>query len=608
MQLKFNKQTSTVCVTILLLLLMAAGCQNRRIIHEAATIKRDAILTCPSESLHKCAIASEFQDMADLAFKEDISDGTHYVSILDIGEDALLTRIHLARAARDSIDMQTFIWDDDEAGQALFYELLEAARRGVKVRMILDQFGTYVSVKVMAQMAVAHENIDIVFFRPVMSQGGKSPTREVGSFVTDPKTLNKRMHNKLFVVDGRIGIVGGRNIENAYYDYDSSICFKDLDLLVIGPQALDMVRSFNKYWEHHLTKPVLELPDIAYQALKLDPSNRTPVFDDLDIPDMHSLRQEANSFSIISNRPVMKPYVVDRVEYVADWPEKRNPLSKEDRWNSTQRVEEMVTGAEHEILMQTPYLIQDRRGIRDFKAMRKENPDLKIALSTNSLASTDMFYVYAMCFKQRQFYLETAQAHMYEFKPVPGDVLKMVPRYSKLAKELNDIDPYENPELLLPVNAKKPRLIVHAKFFVVDNAISFVGSHNFDPRAKNLNTESAVIIWDEELADALKQIFNRDTAPQNSWVVARREKVPLVGNVSELIAAISSSLPFFDVWPFEYSSNYNLREGLEPLPPDHPNFYEHYEDVGVFPQMGLSYENIGTRFVRAFGGLFRDLM
>ncbi|MHC4525907.1 MAG: phospholipase D-like domain-containing protein, partial [Planctomycetota bacterium] len=186
---------------------------------------RDATLTCPPETTNRCAIPSEFQDIADSAFQGHAPEGTHYVSILDVGEDALLVRIHLIRAARESIEIQTFIWEDDEVGQVMFKELLEAARRGVKVRIILDQFGAYMPVGVIAQIATAHENIDMMFFRPVMKKGGKSATREIGCFVTDPKTLNKRMHNKLFVVDGRIGIVGGRNIQNPYYDYDSSICF-----------------------------------------------------------------------------------------------------------------------------------------------------------------------------------------------------------------------------------------------------------------------------------------------------------------------------------------------------------------------------------------------
>jgi phosphatidylserine/phosphatidylglycerophosphate/cardiolipin synthase-like enzyme len=357
-----------------------------------------------------------------------------------------------------------------------------------------------------------------------------------------------------------------------------------------------------------LTKPALDLCDIAGQALKLNTENRPDLFNDSGLSILEPLRKKADSYSIVTERPAMELYTVDHVDFVADWPEKRIPLGKSDRWNSTRRVEELVTNAQYEIVMQTPYLIQDRKGFRDFKTLRKERPDLKIALSTNSLASTDMFFVYAMSFKQRQFYLETVQAQMYEFKPLPGDVHVIVPRYIQLASERNNTDLYENSELVLPADIKGPRLITHAKFFVVDGYISFVGSHNFDPRAKNLNTESAVIIWDDELAKALKQIFDRDTAPQNSWVVARRQKVPLVGNVSELIAAISSSFPFFDIWPFEYSTNFELREGFEPLPPGHPDFYQHYRDVGLFPKMGLSYENIGTRFVKAFGGIFRDLM
>jgi phosphatidylserine/phosphatidylglycerophosphate/cardiolipin synthase-like enzyme len=583
------------------------GC-HARVVHQAAKIERDNTLTCTPAADDRCAIASELQDVADLTFREGASSGTHQVSLLDIGDDALLTRIHLARAARESIDIQTFIWDDDEVGQMLFMELLEAARRGVKVRMILDQYGTYIPVRVMAQMAVAHENIDIEFFRPVMKRGGKSATREVGSLITSPKTLNKRMHNKLFVVDGRIGIVGGRNIQNSYYDYDSKICFKDMDLLVIGPEVQDMVRSFNKYWGHNLTKPALELPDIAAQALRIDPQHYGVLFDDPQLPGLISLSSEADSYSILSSRPSMKLYSVDQIEYVADWPEKRNPLAWEDRWNSTRHVEELVTSAKKEILMQTPYLIQDRKGIKDFKTLRKENPDIRIALSTNSLASTDIFFVYAMCFKQRQFYLETAQADMYEFKPVPGDVHAIVPRYNRLRLKKNGMDLHDNSELILPVDIIGPRLIVHSKFFVVDEYISFVGSHNFDPRAKNLNTESAVIVWDDELAEALRQIFIRDTATQNSWVVARRQKIPLVGNVSELMVAISNKLPFFDVWPFEYSTNFERREGFESLPQGHPDFYQHYRDVGLFPQMNLSYQDIGTRFVKAFGGIFRGLM
>jgi phosphatidylserine/phosphatidylglycerophosphate/cardiolipin synthase-like enzyme len=568
---------------------------------------RDITVTCLGETPDHCAIPSEYQDLADSAFNGPVSKGLHYVSILDVGEDALLARIHLIRAARESIDIQTFIWDNDQVGRMLFEELLQAARRGVKVRLLLDHLGTYVSVEDIAKMAVVHSNIDIKFFRP-MKKGGWFSSNEIQALITDSKSLNKRMHNKVFIVDGRIGIVGGRNIQNAYYDYDSGLCFKDLDLLVVGPEVRDMAVSFNEYWDHDLSQTALMLPDVADQAIQLEQANVFTVFVEMDLSVLRPLRDMADSYSLVQHCPSVALHRVNHVEYVADRPEKMNLLESRDRWNSTRRVEDLVTSAQYEIVMQTPYLIQDRRGVRDFKSLRKKRPDIKIALSTNSLASTDMFYVYAMCFKQRQFYLETAGAYLYEFKPRPADVEAIVPRYLQLVHELNDITP---DSMLEPIHSKKiklPRLIVHSKFFVVDDHVSFVGSHNFDPRAKNLNTESALIVWDDELAQQLQMIFERDTSPQNSWVVARREKIPLVGNASDLIAAISSSLPLFDIWPFEYSSNFELKEGFEPLPPTHVDFYEHYNDVGIFPEKGLSYEDLGTRFVRAFGGFLIDIM
>ncbi|MEN8127022.1 MAG: phospholipase D family protein [Planctomycetota bacterium] len=607
MQLITDKKTGISCVSLLLALLICVGCQSR-VVQEAASIKRDNSLTCLPETPNRCAIPSELQDLADPACRTEPERDTHYVGLLDIGEDALLARIHLIRAARESIDLQTFIWDDDAVGQMLFMELLRAARRGVKVRIILDQFGTYVSPETMARMATAHENLDIQFFRPVMKKGCKSPTREIGSLITNPKCLIKRMHNKLFVVDRRIGIVGGRNIQNTYYDYDSRFCFKDLDILVVGPEAGSMVRSFNTYWEHDLTRPALELTDIASAALKHDAGGDSILFDSPNLSGLAALQDIADCYSITAGRPAMKLHSVKQIKYVADRPDKWNPFDREHRWNSTRHVEELVLNAQHEIVMQTPYLIQDRKGIRDFKKLRKERPDLRIALSTNSLASTDKFYVYAMCFKQRQFYLERVQAQLYEFKSVPGDFETMIPRYRPLVSSSDNTATYDSPGSALPVDAKKPRLIIHAKFFVVDESVSFVGSHNFDPRANNLNTENAVIVWDKEFAASLKQIFDRDTAPQNSWVVARRQKVPVVGNLSDLIAAISSSLPLFDIWPFEYGTSFELKDGFEPLASDHPNFYEHYQDVWIFPQMSLTYQDIGTRFVKAFGGLFRDMM
>ncbi|MHC4186882.1 MAG: phospholipase D family protein [Planctomycetota bacterium] len=595
-------------ISVILLLSLCSGCE-RYVINQALEIEQDSQLTCIESATDRCALPSEFQDLADETMVEsEDSDVLHYASVLDVGEDELLVRIHLIRAARESIILQTFIWDDDEVGQLVFMELLRAARRGVKVRMVLDQFGTYVRPRVMAAMETAHENIEIKLYRPIMRRGGKSMTQDIGGIITDARTLYRRMHNKLLAVDERIAIVSGRNIQDSYFDYGNKVNFKDLGILVIGPVVKDMYRSFELYWDSKETKRTTELYDIANPALKLTEEDRANLFDSMQLSKLRRVSQEADSFSIIEKRPTLELYEVDRVEYTADWPDKRGRNQNSEEWNSTSRLGEIILQAEQSIQLETPYLIQNSRGIRTFKAFRKEKPDVEISLCTNSLASADMFFVWAIIFKQRQLYLETLDCRMYELRPVPGDVLKMMPRFTQIEADKSDeTDLNEDPELLVPLeDYTGPRLILHSKFFVVDKHISAAGSHNFDPRAKNLNTENMVIIWDEEIAESLSKIFERDTAPQNGWVLARRQR-PL-GGVNAVVARISSSLPVFDVWPFDYSSNYDLIEGMEPVPSNHPDFYENYKSVGVFPEVGLSTNRLGVRFIRAFGGIFRGMM
>jgi phosphatidylserine/phosphatidylglycerophosphate/cardiolipin synthase-like enzyme len=370
-----------------------------------------------------------------------------------------------------------------------------------------------------------------------------------------------------------------------------------------------MFKSFQLYWDSKITIRATQLVDIASPALKLKESDYANLFNSTEFEELRSVSERADSYSIVEERGALKLYPVNRVEYVADWPEKKKRTKEAKEWDSTSRLGQICLQAEKSILVQTPYLIQDFRGIRTMKAVRKSNPELDIVLSTNSLSSADMFYVYGIIFKQRQLFIETLGCRMFEFRAMPGDAHSIIPRFSEIEKEGDDeIDLNEDPELLVPLVYPGPRFCVHAKFFVVDERISAVGSHNFDPRAKNINTENSVIVWDENVSKALKKIFERDTAPQNSWVVARRQKPPVVGQVSDLVAAISSSLPVFDIWPFDYSSNFDLREKEEPVRPSHPDFYSNYKDVGVFPEVGLSPKRLGGRFTKAFGGVARGLM
>lgn len=596
---------------ILTSMLLLFGCEQH-IIDKALLIEQDSQITCNETSTNRCALPSELQELADKTISSSgVSDPNHYISILDIGEDSLLARIHMIRAARESIILQTFIWDDDEVGQLIFIELLEAARRGVKVRMILDQYGCYLRPRVMAAMNTAHENIEIKLYRPTLERGARSTPQDIGNVITNAAILYRRMHNKLFAIDERIGIVGGRNIQDSYFDYGNKVNFKDLGLLVIGPVVKDMYESFELYWESKETKRATELIDIARAALKLKESDYSNLFVNREFEELKRVSQQADSYSIVAERDTLELYPVKRIEYIADWPDKKRRTKKEKDWNTTSRLGQIISKAEHSIRLQTPYLIQDFRGTLAFRSFRKEKPNVEISLCTNSLASADMFFVWAIIFKQRQLYIETLNCRVYELRPVPDDVLAMIPRFTQIEEDLSDetdLDEDEDTERVVPLEYPGPRLCLHSKFFVVDERISAVGSHNFDPRAKNLNTENMVIVWDEEVSKALNRIFARDTAPQNGWLLARKKKLPVVGNISDLIARISSKLPVFDIWPFDYSSNFELKENKQPVAPDHPDFYKNYKDVGVFPEVGLSLNRLGVRFIKAFGGLATGLM
>lgn len=585
-----------------------SGCMNsQRDVQEARLIERDGQMTCSPADPHRCAIPSQFQVLSATAAAS--SGSLHYVSLFNIGQDELMTRIHMIRAARESIVLQIFIYDDDDVGQMMYRELLAAACRGVKVRLILDQFGTYMTPETVALMGTAHQNLDIKFFSPIMNRGGKSASREIGTLLLNFKQLNERMHNKLFAVDGCMAIVGGRNISNAYFDYGETVNFKDLGMLVIGPVVDKMYESFDIFWNHEKCVSVLELPDVASAALALGTIGQPPMFETSAAWRFDWLRQAANAYSIFEVQPALALYPVYHVEYIADWPVKNQRTFQARQWDSTERINEVILSARESIIMQTPYLINEFKGLRDFQQYRREHEKLNIALSTNSLASSDMPIAYAITFKQRQYYLEKLHSRLYEFKPVPDDVLQMMPRYqwTEASPSGSERDSDEQPQWGRPPGYEGPDLCLHGKYFVVDDYVSFVGSHNFDPRANNLNTENGLIVWDEAVATELHRIFNQDTAPQNSWVAARHPKLPVIGPVSDMIASVSSQLPIFDLWPFFYSNTYDLEENKKPLTPQDPDFYDHYINVGVFPQVGLM-DQFMIRFFLAFGGIARDFL
>jgi phosphatidylserine/phosphatidylglycerophosphate/cardiolipin synthase-like enzyme len=220
-----------------------------------------------------------------------------------------------------------------------------------------------------------------------------------------------------------------------------------------------------------------------------------------------------------------------------------------------------------------------------------------VVVSSNSFGSTDNILAYSANYKWRSLYIEDLDFQVYEYKPLPEDLLAVFPAYpamKALAAEKRRADGSDD----------KPFLCIHAKSCVIDDRVAYIGTFNLDPRSANLNTEVGLLVYDERVAALLKEDMLRDMNPGNSWVIARKPSPLSLDKVNVLLERVSCLIPV-DVWPIRNTSCFELREGRDPVPPGHPDFYKRYRDVGSFPGAGglLTPKEAKTRILKVFNGL-----
>ncbi len=576
-----------VPVTCWLAVLLLAGCHRSpaffKRVDATVQVSKGTQHTCPAGEVRRCAIDTPLERL----WQASRADGKSHVVLLENGNDSLLARLHLIKAAQHRIDIQTFIWVDDESGHLVLQELLAAAKRGVQVNIIIDQLFSMDNTWLLAELATLHKNLNIKLFNPVFREAHTSKFDFFSALACCLASLNRRMHNKLFLVDQRYGITGGRNYQNRYFDWDPAFNYRDRDVLVIGPVAADMRASFDEFWQHPYSVKLEHLDDVSQRIL--DGRRARSQWNVPLAPHARALVMRAFDYRLMEKKFVRAAHRAERVEYFSDSPDKvaRNRRGRQANKALSFKIRDLIVSARQEVVMQTPYLVLSRKAYRALKKLRRQYPGIRLLVSTNSLASTDAFYVYAISFKHKRRYLKRLGLWIYEYKPRPAHWREM---------------------FASPVVNENTRFGLHAKSFVIDERISLIGSHNFDHRSDMLNTEAGLIIESRAVAQELKQYILRDTAPENSWVVAAKQKVPVWSAVSGLIASVSRALPVFDVWPFRYSSSYELLSPYPAVPPGHPDFYKNYRAVGSFPGMELSSKQIQTIIISAFAGFAEPVM
>ena len=576
-----------------------------------------------------CAEPSPLRALGTRAYAQSSPESPrHYALLLDYGQDALLARLNLLRSAQHDIDLQTYIFDEDDAGHLVLDELLAAARRGVRVRVLVDQLSALRHVDTLAALAGAHRNFELRIYNPVLGRAHINYPMYAFAAACCWRRLNQRMHSKLLLVDGIVGITGGRNYQDDYYDWDPAYNFRDRDVLVAGPVTREMADNFEAFWGARRTRRIAELVDVGKRILHEGvPALPHPQF---ELPERaRRMASDAGDEALVNGRLASAALPVGEVAFIADLPRKHRRSREDEVATSTHGLRELIASAQSEILLQTPYLVLSPAAQDLFRELHDRDDPPRVRVSTNSLAATDAFITYALSYKYKRRFLRDFGFEIHEFKPFPANA-PIDPEATGVfdVQWRDDGTPVFTqataPDRRRPLgreysalrwsgfSANQPvplarggvRFGLHAKSMVVDERIGVVGTHNFDPRGDHYNTESAVVIDDPAFAKALADSIRRDMAPENAWTIARRPRPPVFSGLEYSLAKISEHLPIFDLWPVRYATSYEFMPGPGcplPLPPSDPRFRDCYEPVGDFPEVSLGLKSLMTRIFTAFG-------
>lgn len=568
-------------------------------VDQRVALGREQALSCKPEEAGRCAESSPLLTLAG----NSLLSGHHYLNLLEVGEDALAIRIHLIRAARHTIELQSFILRPDQSGELLLNELLNAARRGVKVRLLLDQMFSGNDLDQLARLAMAHANFAIRFYNPSFNKARTDRRDWLSGVACCFVRFNQRMHNKALVVDDLISIVGGRNIADRYFDYDPIYNFKDREVVIYGSTSLEVRQSFDLFWEASKAVPLQHLRDVARRILA-QPQPQPQAYSPPTrfLPLLSRIADER----YIHERFIATLFAVERLDFFTDLPRKQAYPEAAAKRDITAELYQVLSSAQESVLTQSPYLVLSSDARRMFSKLRKRNPRIELVFSTNSLASTDTDSVYANTHKHKVRYVDKLGFSMYELKPYPLDAPEFFPRWSALIAEKKQgvRSRFALPEDGSVLEMPAPRTGLHCKTFVVDSHVVIIGSHNFDPRSEVFNTENGLIVWDEVFAAAVAQMIRRDTEPGNSWVVALKppDDLPEPESYATFRAALQ-----YEPRTYGATSAYELIPGKTPVKPGSPDFYRNYYPVGAFPQVTRTRRQFMVLFLGSFLGFLEPI-
>ncbi|WP_246188460.1 phospholipase D family protein [Nitratireductor arenosus] len=395
---------------------------------------------------------------------------------LATGHEALASRLLLTAQAERSLDVQYYIWHDDISGRLLLRALADAARRGVRVRLLLDDNGVSGMDATLAALN-AQDNVEVRLFNPSRVRRPK-----LAGYLFDFFRMNRRMHNKAFIVDGAAAIIGGRNVGDEYFSIGEQNYFLDLDVLAAGSVVSETAVNFDLYWNSGSAYPI--------DAVAPDADTR--------LPDWLMAGGASPEAEWLKRMPELEASAAGRLnsgDIVLEWTDARLFSDPPSKGLGKAKPGELMISQLNSVLgpvrkkldVISAYFIPGKKGTDYFRSVRSAGTEVNIL--TNALKSTDVAMVHAGYSKYRRRLLEAGIA-LYELKPRPG----MPDGASELSA------------------SGSSGSSLHAKTLSVDGQRVFVGSFNFDPRSVYLNCEMGFLIESASMARHIHEAFTRDIA------------------------------------------------------------------------------------------------
>ena len=407
--------------------------------------------------------------------------------LMPLGLFSLDTRVQLARRAQVSLDVQYYHFEDDETGRWLLRALRDAAERGVRVRVLIDDLYTGGKDPLWLAFA-AHKNVEVRLFNPFARARGRGQGGRFIASLDEWGRVNHRMHNKLFIADGAMAVIGGRNVANEYYLRSMTENFVDVDAFTVGWIVAPLQNLFDRYWN---SDPVYPLKSVA--TTSLTPDELRAKFEEWTGPATTPPPGELPPNDILGYGPIADDLDLGRLGLVwgeayvfADHPDK--PFDGEAggellETSVTYNVFEAIRGAKTEVVASSPYFVPGQLSMEMFRELRAKG--VKVTVMTNSLASTDEPIVHIGYAAHREELLHMG-IDLYELS---SSRLKGNDRPFLFGKSLGRL---------------------HAKLVVIDKKRLFIGSMNLDPRSATINTELGAMIDSPQLARELLRIIDID--------------------------------------------------------------------------------------------------